>query len=205
MIVDCVSDLHGFYPELSGGDLLIVAGDLTASNRKEQYEQFFKWLSDQPYKKIVVISGNHDGLEMSQFDWGEKVSYLYDSREGLDGFEIWGSPWTSLFKGVNPSCSHFMLDGEPLLAQKWALIPDDVDILVTHSPPKGILDRTQRKHRVGSSSLYDAVKRIRPKLHVFGHIHEGYGQIVIDGTRFVNASHVDENYVPSNNSVRVVL
>jgi Icc-related predicted phosphoesterase len=80
--------------------------------------------------------------------------------------------------------------GEPL-REKWALIPSGIDILVTHTPPYGIGDRTSRGESVGCEDLLETVLRIKPRLHVFGHIHEGYGQYNKNGILFINASVTD--------------
>lgn len=217
MRVDCVSDLHGFFPRLEGGDLLIVAGDLTARDDDEEYTAFEKWFKDQRYTKKIFIGGNHDNqLQNETFPlwidgWSE---YLCDSGTEFEGLKIWGSPWTPLFKGVNPSCKAFMLP-ETELEAKFAIIPEDVDILVTHGPPYGILDGAFRDdgkvEHVGSRSLYNHFysERITPQLHVFGHVHEGYGHIpkMLDmpAMQFVNASHVDWRYKPVNKPIRILL
>ena len=128
---------------------------------------------------------------------------MCDSGINFYGLKIWGSPWTRHFTGMNPHCMAFTVDEEQL-REKWALIPEDTDILITHSPPHSILDKCRHGH-VGSVSLFGQLKyRIRPKLHVFGHIHEGYGQIeVFPGynnqmVKHINASHVNDVYDPVN-------
>jgi Icc-related predicted phosphoesterase len=233
VIIDCISDLHGHYPELEGGDLLIIVGDLTAQDHYGEYDEFFDWLEDQKYIKKILIAGNHDNrLEEVVNDHvsQEDVSYLCDSGTEFEYEEdnieremcglhpsdekklkIWGSPWTMRFEGMNPHCMAFTVENKWDLERKWALIPKDIDILVTHSPPHGILDRTIRGDKVGCPYLYISVHEIKPKLHVFGHIHEAYGQDCeqwgLDGksTRFVNASHVNELYKPVNKPIRIEL
>src|SRR5690606_32317587 len=93
----------------------------------------------------------------------------------------------------------------PELAAKWALIPDDTDVLVTHGPPHGILDRTYDHEPVGCEQLRIALGRVRPRVHVFGHIHEGYGAAFVDGTLFVNASTCTLAYRPTNPAIVVDL
>lgn len=262
MLIDCISDLHGYYPKLEGGDLLIVAGDLTRSDDWEEHIIFCDWLSKQPYKKRIVIAGNHDNdlIDQSVGDYtfsafdkeaGTQKSYatylcdsgvnliLYDNepkplnQDCLDikdlirpyprSIKIWGSPWTKTFPGMNPRCKAFTVDTEEELAEKWALIPHDVDILVTHSPPQCGLDRTARGECVGSESLKKFIFTHQPRLHVFGHVHEAYGMITheelqrlnvmlcgsIDDelarTTIINASHVNERYEPVNNPIRIEL
>lgn len=229
MLIDCISDLHGSYPSLEGGDLLIVAGDLTANDTYNDWIVCDQWIRSQKYKykKVVVIAGNHDSylydgfdnpffLPFSDYEPDSRdqipfATYLCDSGTEFEGLKIWGSPWTLYFEGMYPDCCAFTLMTEEELAEKFALIPDDTDILITHSPPAGILDQTERKYRVGSKALRCELLRIKPQLHVFGHIHEAYGQDReewgnADGaTIYVNASHVNKNYKPVNKPIRVIL
>lgn len=234
IIIDCISDLHGYYPKLDGGDLLIIAGDLTARDTIPEYMYFAEWICKQKYRKKVLISGNHDtilengylyaqGYTFKTIDGeGLKFDYLCDSGTEFEGLKIWGSPWTLNFQGQNPKCKAFGLDTEEELKAKWDLIPDDVDILITHSPSYGILDKTVQGEHVGSKTLKDKVLKIRPKLHVFGHIHEDYGQFGMEAvavaeyfsdkekkwpisTIWVNASQVNERYNPVNEPIRVIL
>lgn len=213
--ITCISDLHGAYPDLESGDLLIIAGDLTTNDKTPEYIKFFDWLKKQKFRKKIFLGGNHDGfLEMclsssSSEKMGLREDFFYEYLLGtgcdFEGLKIWGSPWTLLFEGCNPLCTAFMLDSEEKLAEKWALIPDDTDILITHSPPQGILDKTSRKNRVGSKSLLKRVNEIKPLLHIFGHIHEGYGIEKIDKTLFVNAAHMNVNYKPKNKRICIEL
>ncbi len=226
MIIDCISDLHGYYPKLEGGDLLIVAGDLTSDDSAEAWCKFETWITDLNYHIKIVIGGNHDNFLQSapahnMWKYWDKVDtrlhYLCDSGTEFEGLKIWGSPWTKTFPGMNPRCKAFTVDTEEELAEKWALIPDDVDILVTHSPLLAVLDVTAGGKSEGSLSLCAKVGGLRSlKLHVFGHIHEGYGQVVaekgyrpaffdISRHESVNASHVNECYEPVNKPIRIEL
>lgn len=213
MIIDCISDLHGFYPKLDGGDLLIIAGDLTTSDRLDQYEAFDAWLRDQQYRKKIVIAGNHD----NHLQNGYKIkygTYLQDSAVIFDGYRIWGSPWTKRFKGMNPQSMAFTCEDEEQLKDQFCSIPSNTDILVTHCAPFGTMDEVYdglngEYINCGSTSLASALD-FCPKLFVFGHIHEGYGQWVRASykgkkTLFVNASHVNEHYEPVNPPIRVFL
>lgn len=229
MIIDCIADTHGHFPKLEGGDLLIVAGDLTSNDRIDQNELFRQWIKKQSYKKKIVIAGNHDNLAQKGFYNNPesnnlyKLDYLCDSGTEFEGLKIWGSPWTKTFEGMNPACKAFTVDTEEDLAEKWALIPKDTDILITHSPPKYGLDRTIDQEFVGSESLKDWIFIQQPKLHAFGHVHESYGIIThqtiqdinfkITGkindklcrTTIVNASHVNELFMPVNKPLRIIL
>src|SRR6185437_12115782 len=226
MIIDCVADLHGILPILEGGDLLIIAGDCTASDTMKQWANFFNWLGKQPYKKKILIAGNHDNFLQSSFPKTEleardlqelqsflveqkemenpDFEYLCDSGTEFEGFKIWGSPWTKTFPGMNPHCKAFTCDTEEELAEKWKMIPDDIDILVTHSPSQGVLDEVECIS-CGSSSLIKPMIKSGCSLHIFGHIHESYGKFYnpILGITYVNASHINEVYEPINKPVRI--
>ncbi len=229
MNIDCVADLHGFFPELPGGDLLIIAGDLTAKDELVQYLQFNKWLSQQKYRRKIVVAGNHDnycelGMPIELLPGenkknipisADKAIYLEDSGCTFEALKIWGSPWTKTFEGMNPNCKAFTCDTEEELEEKWKLIPDDIDILITHSPPLGKLDKIKIDKdmfiSIGSRSLETAlIQRPSIVLHVFGHIHEGYGKqsphrFSEQIRTFVNCSHVNEHYQPVNKPVRMIL
>lgn len=215
MIIDCISDLHGYYPKLEGGDLLIIAGDLTARDEYKEYLDFASWLFKQKYKKKILVAGNHD-------NWISKTpmlpntfpdcEYLCDSETEFEGLKIWGAPWSKTFKRMNPKCKAFTVDIEEELDNIFYRIPNDVDILVTHEAPYGILDKIDYSEgessafSVGSHSLIYHSRMRQPKLHVFGHIHEDYG---LDNESekiiFVNASYVNERYQPVNKPIRVIL
>lgn len=208
--IDCISDLHGSFPKLEGGDLLIVAGDLTARDQHHEYISFYMKLMHQNYSKKIFIGGNHDNeieKRYVKFDVNSQVEYLCDSGTEFEGLKIWGSPWSKTFPGMNPLCKAFTVGTEAELNEKWALIPDDIDILITHSPPFGILDECSNG-RVGSIGLRARVlsheRFPRLKLHVFGHIHECGGKIFeTTFTKFVNASVLNERYQLVNSAVRV--
>lgn len=209
MIIDCISDIHGYFPTLEGGDLLLIAGDLTTRDESSEFNMFKQWLKGQAYTKKVLIAGNHDNFIM-HFDnpqeYFEEVVYLCDSGIEFEGLKIWGSPWTKNFFGQNPFCKAFGFDFETQMMEKFSLIPEDTDILITHSPPQGILDYAGNA-RLGCPHLRNKVQKIPElKLHLFGHIHEGFGMQEGDsGTKFVNASFVNEYYKPVHTPVRVIL
>ncbi len=213
MIIDCISDLHGNFPELEGGDLLILGGDYTSNDRSDQYIEFGLWLDKQRYKKKVLIAGNHDVMVENT----PKIldcpiwDYLCDSGTEFEGLKIWGSPWTKTFRGMNPRCKAFTMETDEELGEKWELIPPETDVLITHSPMHGCLDQLQDGTMCGSSTLQDRIAKLKPKLHVCGHIHEGYEEyhsqegLSFYPTIFVNASYVNEYYEPVNRIVRIIL
>lgn len=207
MIIDVISDLHGFLPEMGGADLLIVAGDICGYDKESEITDFANWASSQNYKNIIFIAGNHDNALMnySPSEIAPRVHYLCDSEIIIDGNKIWGTPWTKWFHGINPRCKAFTMSSEKELRKKWALIPNDTNILVTHSPPYGILDRVEYiEENVGSPSLLERVKQIKPKIHAFGHIHQWGGQYIdTPHTISINGAYVDEFYQPHNGFTRI--
>ena len=221
MIIDCIADLHGEFPKLEGGDLLIVAGDCGCENL-DKYTKFGDWLYKQPYKRRIFIAGNHDNqlyekdvngyIMNGRHTERTNITYLFDSGTEFEGLKVWGSPWTKRFEGMNPHCMAFTVDTDEELAEKWDLIPDDTDILITHCPPYGVRDRVRTQNgyeNCGSKSLRMRIFHLENiKLHVFGHIHEGYGPInenKIVNFRSVNASIMNEEYEPMNKPIRIEL
>lgn len=172
------------------------AGDATMMGRPGEIAAFDRWLGTLPHKHKIFVAGNHDWL--FQLDPAKARSlitnalYLEDAEAVVEGLRIWGSPWQPMFMDWA-----FNLPRGPRLAQKWALVPAGIDILITHGPPWGILDRVLHGEKVGCADLLRELARIRPKLHLFGHIHEGYGRDARDDTVFVNASICTADYRPT--------
>ena len=119
----------------------------------------------------------------------------------LEGIKVWGSPWQPEF------CNWaFNLPRGYALARVWNQIPDDVQILITHTPPQGILDSQNEEGLTGCADLTARVEQLSNlKLHVFGHIHEGYGMRQLGHTLFVNACACDHQYRPVNPPIVVDL
>lgn len=205
MRIVLLSDTHRRHGEIvvPDGDILIHAGDFSGHGTRSQINAFDDWLGTLPHPHKVVIAGNHDFLfEKVENPHGliRNARYIQDEELQIGGLRIWGSPWQPRFFDWA-----FNLDrGEPL-ARIWAKVPQGIDILVTHGPPMGILDRTDRRTEVGCEELKKAMPRIRPRLHVFGHIHEAYGKIQVGDTLFVNASNCNLKYQPVNPPIVVEL
>jgi len=194
MRVVCLSDTHNREIVVPGGDLLIHAGDLTMRGTENEIIKFNAWFGALPHKYKVLIAGNHDWLFQLDPSGAEGllddgIIYLRDSSVEIEGLKIYGSPWQPRFYEWA-----FNLDRGEEMAGKWRLIPDDTDILITHGPPNGILDRTVDGDHAGCEELYKKVRAIKPRAHIFGHIHEGYGTATEGDTRFVNACNCDERY-----------
>ncbi len=184
-----ISDTHNQHRALQvpDGDILIHAGDITRRGDLADVRDFNAFLGTLPHRHKVVIAGNHDFCFES--DPAAAVGaltnclYLQDHAVTIAGLVIYGSPWQPWFH----DWAFNLPRGQPL-REKWDLIPPNTDILVTHGPPLGIGDRVWTGEQVGCADLLAAVGRIRPRLHICGHIHESYGTVVQDDITFVNAS-----------------
>lgn len=222
----CISDTHGKIEgsklHMPPGDVLLHAGDFTQKGHMNEIQKFNSYLGALPYKVKVVIAGNHDLTfddnitEASLRTFGVQKStvesylrerglksvkqmltsaiYLEDSLVTVCGIKIYGAPWQPVFCDWGFNLNR----GEDIL-KKWQTIPADLDILMTHGPPVGHGDLTGGNNNVGCVELLNTVqKRVKPKFHVFGHIHEGYG-VTSDGyTTFINASTCTRRYLPTN-------
>ena len=211
MRIGATSDTHGFLPEVPDCDILIHAGDITRYGLDRQGEvdywtgEFYPWLLSLAERGIHVvgIAGNHDFILQEQREFARTLPwhYLEDTAKTIYGLKFYGSPWQPYFGGWAFNAPQFDT-GEGWLDSRFREIPDDTDILVTHTPPRGILDRVGGKH-VGSSSLNRHVQRVMPKLHVFGHIHHAFGVENIEGVTCANVSAVKvinggKDYAPAN-------
>lgn len=223
MIIDCIADLHGYHPNLEGGDLLILSGDYTARDTIPQWAEFFGWLKKQNYRKKIIVAGNHDNFmchgfpktkeeadnckEINEFldEDSPDFEYLCNSGTEFEGLKIWGTPHSLIFDGVNPHCTAF-IGTEEELQEKYDLITDGIDILISHTPPYGILDKNISGEWCGSESLRNAMFRTKPKYLICGHIHEcGGKEVDLTTTSVVNCSYVNERYKPTNKPFRIVI
>lgn len=206
MKIVAVSDTHHkhYYIKYPKGDVLIHAGDFTYRGERIERMLIIDWLNhiSKKYAQVVVIMGNHD-INMSKSWYNEycmvnkripNLVWLQDDWAVIENLKIYGSPYTPRFGDWG--------FGEPeeALAKRFNHIPKNTDILITHGPPRGILDRNKHGQPCGSTALYDKIKRIpNLKIHLFGHIHEDGGKSVKEGnTTFYNLSVLDENYQIKN-------
>ena len=193
MRIVLISDTHELHRELvvPPGDLLIHAGDFTVlSKRPWMYRQFDLWLGELPHRHKIIIPGNHDFLleDPRQLSAITNATLLVDSGVEVEGIKIWGSPVTPLYGGA------FGMSKAADRKKHWACIPRNTDILITHGPPFAILDHGgSAERREGCPELLEAVFRATPRVHVFGHIHAGYGTLRTADTLFVNASLMGED------------
>lgn len=205
----CISDTHSMHRQVTvpDGDILIHAGDCLGVGTLEELEDLDNWFSGQPHRHKILIAGNHDWCLQDEPAEAEPLIrnaiYLRDSGTEIEGLKFWGSPWTPVFFDWA-----FNLARGPTIAERWAQIPGDTDVLITHGPPAGILDRVitdTHSQSVGCDDLARELERLRLKMHVFGHIHESHGQQNLDNCLFVNASTCNGSFRPLNPPVVVDL
>lgn len=225
-----ISDTHNRHNRIKipECDVLIHSGDFSGMGRHTEVESFIKWFSRQPATYRIFISGNHDiNLDESKNDgrkpdWLQELIYKYEmmGSKGDDrvnfyledtgceiwGVKFWGSPITPTF---GRPIWGFNRDRGDDIKRHWDKIPE-TDVLITHGPPHGVLDWVP--HRVttngtdlpggnrGCADLRLTVHRIKPKYHLFGHIHEGYGHFYDHylNVHYFNGSMVDMQYDPVN-------
>jgi Icc-related predicted phosphoesterase len=186
-----LSDTHQIHRDVDvpDGDIFIHAGDFTTfSESMQAVADFNDWLGELPHRYKIVVPGNHEYfLEADPSDrfMLDKAIVLINEGTEIEGLRIWGSP-------VTPMCSGaFGLSSAKDRKRLYARIPWDIDVLVSHGPPFGILDTAPISGlHEGCRELLDAVTRVKPKLHVFGHIHTAYGTYQTEHTIFINAARL---------------
>jgi len=218
-----ISDTHGKHNQiplewLEPADIIIHAGDISNVGGLTEIEAFCEWYSSlDQYKHKIFIAGNHDfGFEEYPIAAPRivrkypNITYLQDSMVEIEGLKIYGSPWQPEFFDWA-----FNLKRGPELVEKWNRMPSGIDILVTHGPAYGMVDWVppRKNHggefrkfidggNVGCEDLLDAIlTRIRPKYHISGHIHCGYGEMIREKINFINASTLNEQYLVANKPI----
>ena len=212
MIITVISDTHGKHNEITqdlpGGDLLLHAGDISSMGYQHEVQQFCKWFNNvENYGHKIFIAGNHDwGFQnnvekiMEIVNSYKTVDYIQDETISVGNDEkmvnIYGSPWQPEFYNWAFNLPKNGVE----LAAKWDAIPDNTDILITHGPAFGVLDTVAGKmwDNLGCQLLTDKIKTIKPKIHLCGHIHSGYGYFFDGDTHFLNASVLNEAYQYAN-------
>lgn len=181
-----ISDTHGCHRRLyclPETDIVVHSGDFTMNGSEQEALDFLNWFCDLPYPHKIFIGGNHDdclyGANIDGLD--NNVHYLCNSCVEIDNVKFYGVP---MFMG---DC---ITD-----RQTWhyANIPDDTDILITHTPPLGILDFDDGIS-YGSEELLNRITVIKPRLHLFGHIHSQHGTIKLNEITFSNGAIMNVDY-----------
>lgn len=204
MEIICISDTHNNHQKLlvPNGDVLVHAGDVTERGTEREVRAFLKWFSNQPHRHKIFIAGNHDFfLEKLTAEklaelLPENVHYLDETQLELDGVLFWGSPMTP--GNGNWAFSEYRFN-------RWRNIPQKTDVLITHTPPYGILDVSSAKKALGSKALLERILSIKPKYHIFGHTHENYGKVKRGETIFVNATTFNQNEKLVNPPIKIIV
>ena len=219
MKIVALSDQHGFLPDIERCDLLIIAGDIcpdrigeslarhNPARQKAWFDRHVRpWLATSRAAHKILTWGNHDWC-------GQACSFAEDApatatstvlqivvdeavsvpaAAGMRSVSIWASPWSHQFDDwafMKPRAD---------LAEIYAAIPARVDILVSHEPPFGLGDCCRLPSgdvaHVGSRELLAAIERVRPRLVICGHLHEGHGRFDFNGSAIYNVSIVNEDY-----------
>ena len=215
MRITLISDTHTKHKQITkdlpGGDLILHSGDLSSMGYQHELKNFFEWYSKLPYDHKVFIAGNHDwGFQTNTKEITEllkeypSITYLEDSMYVLgddyqSSVKIWGSPWQPRFYNWA-----FNADRGEDIKQHWDKIPNDIDILLTHGPAWGFLDKVHGKgNHLGCEDLTEAIARVKPKIHLCGHIHTGRGYTSYDGIHFFNAAVLNESYIYTQNPITI--
>ena len=219
MKLTIISDTHGYHEgvTLPNGDILIHCGDFSSGGQPIAVERFLKWYNKQPHPHKILLAGNHDISFQKNPEW--KVSilnklYLQDSNHHylensgieIEGIKFFGSPYTpKFFNWV------FMYKRRSNEAYKiWRAVPSNTDVIISHGPPKEVLDKCNNHvpphpDRAGCEVMRKIIRKIKPKYCLFGHIHEGYGldERTLAPTTCINASTMNGNYQPINPAVEI--
>lgn len=181
-----LSDTHGCHRrlrDLPDADVLEHSGDFTMTGTESEAIDFLNWLCDLPYAHKIFICGNHDEcLYGANIDGlPDNVHYLCNSGVEIDGVKFYGVPM-------------FLEDCiTDRKIRNYARIPADTDVLITYTPPYGILDFDDEIN-YGSEEVLDRLSNIQPKLYLFDHVHRHHGIINIDPTTFSNAAIMNSDY-----------
>lgn len=204
-----ISDTHSYHRKIKvpDGDVLIHAGDITWRGEINILYDFCAWMYELPHQHKIVVSGNHElGMQNGVYRnhvlsmmKNVNIHYLEDSGITINNLFFWGSPWQPAFFDWEWNLPRNGL----ALEEKWSLIPDDTNILITHGPPNGILDSTRDNGPQGCEKLEKRIRDLsKLKVHIFGHMHRDGGKMIDHlGVKFVNAAICTDAYTPTNPSV----
>lgn len=196
MRLTIISDTHGEHEKLGilSGDVLIHCGDMfnMFGDGEDHFDRMDDWFGRQNFDLILCVGGNHDFELQKRSSWVsdpfKNAVYLEERSISHRGVTFYGAPWVPELRG-----QAFYRDREEL-AECWTKIPHATDVLITHTPPAGILDVSSRGYDLGCDHLERRLREVRPTLHCFGHVHASCGTMESDGTSFVNAALVNSRY-----------
>jgi predicted phosphodiesterase len=207
-------------------NILIHAGDISNKGGEKDVTDFIQWFQNLGgWDQKIFISGNHDycferinkpsykgiynwldylmspeNLSQSDVTYLEDSSFTIETPEFSRPIKFYGSPWQPWFYDW---AFNLPRNGDEL-KDKWEQIPMDTDILITHGPAYGYVDKVVGQYEnLGCELLTERIKEIKPKIHVCGHIHTGYGYTFDGDTHYINASVLNEQYGYSNKPLTV--
>lgn len=194
MLIVAISDTHNKHRglDLPAGDVLVHCGDALGRGTRSEFLEFINWFGTRPYRHKIYVPGNHDFYVEEDFATAQilciekGIHLLVDRPLVIDGVKFYGAPWVP-----NLEMWAFYQDHIGLLS-KFRKIPDDTDVLITHTPPAGIRANLGSIH-LGSQELRERVDGLNLKLHLFGHIHDSYG-VHVGRYTSINAANCNEDY-----------
>jgi predicted phosphodiesterase len=214
-----LSDTHNQHNSIKvpDGDVLIHSGDATSTGKVEECKKFLRWYAALPHKYKIFVAGNHDWSfdndDLAYIKWknhyrfkgdrfrsgatdyveylAKELGIIYLNRESviINGVKFYGCP-------ESPRFHHWAFNRDEC---DWKHIPGDTNVLITHTPPKNILDLSARgNEHCGCPYLMGRILELsdlkKLKIHCFGHIHEARGVHEQHGVTFINGSCLDEKY-----------
>jgi len=209
-ILTCFSDSHGMHKQIvfpkrfdDETNILVIAGDITRHglNAEQELIGLNKWIGKQRFDHTILVYGNHDGFTQQYPERTRQIMTncicLCDESVIINNIKFYGTPWSNLF------CDWWWMLSEQDLEEQYKQIPDDVDVIISHGPAKGILDMNIQGEHCGSIALHNRVMDINPRMVISGHIHENYGIYEIGHTKFINPSICTLDYKPTNKPIQV--
>lgn len=205
-----ISDTHSMLDQVKipkKGDVLIHCGDALGRGNISELATFAHQMSKFNYTHKIYVPGNHDqyternpGLSKEMLKY-YGIKLIIDEPFEIEGMKCYGSPVTPQWGNWS-----FMIPRGEEIKKHWAKIPDDTELLITHGPPKGILDYVPRDNF--NAGCFDLLQRTADlknlKYHMFGHIHFCGGQRLIHAnTIFINAAICTEEYLPNNQVTKI--
>jgi len=202
------------------GDVLIHAGDFCGRGTLLELQKSMQFFKTLPHKYKICVAGNHDWCLFKEKNaamellWDAGFIYLEDCSHEIEGWNFYGSPWQPEFC----NWAFNLPRGGEQLKSCWDKIPRNTDVLITHTPPTGILDKVESirwsqsrnayvriSEEVGCELLRHRLADLDVSLHVFGHIHCSRGIYTNDSSTFVNAAICGEEYIPWNPPIELDL
>lgn len=211
----CISDTHNYKIPIPDGDILIHAGDATSRGTVKETAMFGEWLRSLNFTHILFVPGNHDLIWEQDFSTAstllpDNVQFLIDDKTNINDINFWGTPYQPEFM----NWAFNLPRGGEDLKRKWSLIPNDTDILITHSPAFGVGDEVIKRAEivhVGDEDLNEKLINMTNshtktlQYHIYGHIHGSYGIHRNHGVTSINASICNEKYKPVNSPITIYI